>query len=87
VARRGRAWANAGRFSLERMAGTSHSFGPRASCLFAAGAVASKLMRIQLLRRYDPGMFTLQVLRDEFGIASVRGPRGVPNSLSAALNE
>ena len=44
------------------------------------------LMKIRLERRYDPAEFTFDVLRDEYGIFAVRGPRGVPNSLSEALN-
>lgn len=43
------------------------------------------LMRIKLLRRYDPGQFTFDRLKEEYGIYAVRGPRGVPNSLSHAL--
>lgn len=44
------------------------------------------LMKIKLLRRYDPEQFTFDRLRDEYGIYAVRGPRGVPNSLSHELN-
>ncbi|SCW62340.1 Predicted DNA-binding protein, MmcQ/YjbR family [Ruminococcaceae bacterium YRB3002] len=44
------------------------------------------LMRIRLLRRYGRREFTFERLKDEFGIFAVRGPRGVPYSLSAALN-
>ncbi len=44
------------------------------------------LMKIQLLRRYPPDRFTFGVLNDEYGIFAVRGPRGIPDSLSAALN-
>ena len=43
------------------------------------------LMKIQLLKRYDSTQFTFEVLKSEYGIFAVRGPRGVPNSLSAAL--
>ena len=43
------------------------------------------LMKIRLLKRYDPDRFTFEVLKSEYGIFAVRGPRGVPNSLSAAL--
>ena len=43
------------------------------------------LMKIQLLKRYAPEQFTFEVLKSEYGIFAVRGPRGVPNSLSAAL--
>lgn len=43
------------------------------------------LMKIRLLKRYDPDEFTFDVLRSEYGIFAVRGPRGIPNSLSEAL--
>lgn len=43
------------------------------------------LMRIRLLHRYDPEQFPFGRLKEEFGIYAVRGPRGVPNSLSHAL--
>lgn len=43
------------------------------------------VMRIQLEKRYDVGQFPFQALKDEYGIYAVRGPRGIPNSLSAAL--
>ena len=42
------------------------------------------LMRIKLLKRYDPGAFTFEVLK-EHGVYAVRGPRDIPNSLRAAL--
>ncbi len=45
------------------------------------------LMKIKLLKRYKPEKFTFEVLRDEYGIYAIRGPRGIPNSLSAALNK
>ena len=44
------------------------------------------LMRIKLVKRYPPEMFTFTRLGGEYGIYAVRGPRGVPNSLSAALD-
>ena len=46
-----------------------------------------KVMMIRLLRRYDPAAFTRSILYDEYGIYSVRGPRGVPYRLSCALDE
>lgn len=46
----------------------------------------TKLMKIKLQKRYKPDRFTFKVLNDEYGIFAVRGPRGVPNSLSNALN-
>ena len=45
----------------------------------------STVMRIKLLRRYDPQAFPFSRLKEEYGIYAVRGPRGVPNSLSHAL--
>ncbi len=45
------------------------------------------LMKIKLLKRYKPDKFTFDVLKDEYGIFAIRGPRGVTNSLSAALNK
>lgn len=47
----------------------------------------TKLMKIRLLRRYDPAQFTFERLKEEYGIYAVRGPRGVPNSLSHALRK
>ena len=41
-----------------------------------------ELMRIRLLKRYDPKSFTFERLREDHGIFGVRGPRGVPESLS-----
>ena len=43
------------------------------------------LMKIKLQKRYKPDMFTFDRLKSEYGIYAVRGPRGIPNSLSAAL--
>ena len=43
------------------------------------------LMKIKLLKRYKPERFTFDVLKEEYGIYAVRGPRGIPNSLSSAL--
>ena len=45
------------------------------------------LMKIKLLKRYEPDCFTFDVLKSEYGIYAVRGPRGVPNSLSEALEK
>ena len=45
------------------------------------------LMKIKLLRRYDPRQFTFDRLKEDYGIYAVRGPRGVPNSLSHELNK
>ena len=43
------------------------------------------LMKIRLMKRYQPDTFTFDILKEEYGIYAVRGPRGIPNSLSAAL--
>lgn len=43
------------------------------------------IMKIKLLKRYEQDKFTFDVLKEEYGIYAVRGPRGIPNSLSAAL--
>lgn len=45
-----------------------------------------ELMKIKLEKRYAPDRFPFETLRSEFGINAVRGPRGVPNRLLAALN-
>lgn len=47
----------------------------------------TSLMKIRLQKRYGPERFTFKTLNDEFGIFAVRGPRGVPDSLSEALKE
>lgn len=43
------------------------------------------LMKIKLLKRYKRDAFTFEKLKSKYGINAVRGPRGIPNSLSAAL--
>ncbi len=43
------------------------------------------LMKIKLLKGYEPNDFTFELLKEEYGIYAVRGPRGIPNSLSEAL--
>ena len=45
------------------------------------------LMKIRLLKRYGAERFTFERLKDEYGIFAVRGPRGVPHSLSEALKK
>lgn len=45
------------------------------------------LMKIQLEKRYKPDKFTLDILKEQYGIFAVRGPRGIPNSLHAALKK
>lgn len=47
--------------------------------------VLKALMKIRLLKRYDPKAFTFDVLKEDYGIYAVRGPRGVPYSLSQEL--
>lgn len=44
------------------------------------------VMKIKLLQRYEAGRFSFDRLKKEYGIYAVRGPRGVPNSLSHELN-
>lgn len=44
------------------------------------------LMRIKLQKRYRPDQFTFDVLGEKYGIRAVRGPRGIPESLSEPLN-
>lgn len=50
------------------------------------GLTIKKLMKIQLQKRYRADDFTFERLKTEYGIFAVRGPRGVPDSLSRALN-
>ena len=45
------------------------------------------LMKIKLQKRYKPDRFTFEELRKEYGIFAVRGPRGIPCSLSEALKK
>lgn len=42
-------------------------------------------MKIKLLKRYKPDSFTFDVLKEEYGIYAVSGPRGITNSLSEVL--
>ena len=44
------------------------------------------LMIIKLQKRYPPDRFTFTILKEDYGIRAVRGPRGIPYSLSQALN-
>lgn len=43
-------------------------------------------MKIELIKCYDRDAFAFSVLGDEYGIFAIRGPGGVPFSLSEALN-
>lgn len=45
------------------------------------------LMKIRFQKRYNPGNFTFDKLKDEYGIFAIRGPRGIPHSLSEALKK
>ena len=45
----------------------------------------TSLMKIKLQRRYQPDQFSFDRLKEEYAIFAVRGPRGVPHSLSEAL--
>ncbi len=45
------------------------------------------LMKIRLLKKYSGNRFTFDTLKEEYGIYAVRGPRGVPHSLSTALKK
>lgn len=45
------------------------------------------LMKIKLSGRYPAEAFTFEKLKNEYGIFAVRGPRGIPASLSAALKK
>lgn len=50
------------------------------------GLTIRSLMKIRLLKRYDPSRFTFEVLKKHYRIFAVRGPRGIPEELSADLN-
>ena len=43
------------------------------------------LMKIRLEKRYNPSEFTFEVLKDEYGIYAIRGPRGIPEALRLDL--
>ena len=49
------------------------------------GLTIKSLMKIRLLKRYDPKRFTFAVLNEQYRIFTVRGPRGVPEDLSEVL--
>ncbi|MBQ9828409.1 MAG: MmcQ/YjbR family DNA-binding protein, partial [Lachnospiraceae bacterium] len=44
-------------------------------------------MNLKLFKRYEPCRFTFKTLKEEYGIYAVRGPRGIPHSLSVALRK
>ena len=43
------------------------------------------LMKIRLQRKYRPEEFPFALLKEDYGIFAVRGPRGIPRRLSEAL--
>ena len=43
------------------------------------------LMKIKLQKRYEPTRFTFDILKEEYGIYAVRGPRGIPEALRLDL--
>ena len=51
------------------------------------GLTIRKLMKIRLLKRYEPSRFTFEILGREYQIFAVRGPRGIPARLSEALKK
>ena len=51
------------------------------------GLTIKSLMRIRLEARYAPERFTFEKLKTDYGIFAVRGPRGIPFKLSAALKD
>ena len=44
------------------------------------------LMKIRLQKRYETDRFTFDVLKAKYGIYAVRGPRGIPDSLTGVFN-
>ncbi|MCI9418935.1 MAG: MmcQ protein [Eubacterium sp.] len=48
--------------------------------------VICALMKLKLLKRFRPDQFTFQVLKEEYEVSAVRGPKGIPDSLSATLS-
>ncbi len=55
---------------------------------FDGGKVTIReLMKIRLEKRFDEQSFTFETLKNDYGIFAVRGPRGIPHSLSAALKQ
>ena len=49
------------------------------------GLTITALMKIKLLKRYKSDEFPFALLKGEYGIYAVRGPRGIPHSLSEML--
>jgi predicted DNA-binding protein (MmcQ/YjbR family) len=49
------------------------------------GLTIKSLMKIKLIKRYKSDEFPFSLLKEEYGIYAVRGPRGISHSLSEAL--
>ena len=45
------------------------------------------LMKVKLKKRYRKDKFTYEILKEQYGISAIRGPRGIPYSLSEALKK
>lgn len=57
-------------------------------CDYSDGMLTiTALMKIKLQKRYQPIRFPLKKLKEEYGIYGVRGPRGVSDLLSEALEK
>ncbi|MBR0135598.1 MAG: MmcQ/YjbR family DNA-binding protein [Clostridia bacterium] len=50
------------------------------------GLTITAVMRLKLLKRFDPERFTFRILNEVYGVYAVRGPRGIPEPLSRDLN-
>lgn len=50
------------------------------------GLTITQLMKIRLVKRYEENRFSFERLKREYGIYAVRGPRSIPDTLSADLN-
>ena len=49
------------------------------------GLTIKSLMKIKLIKRYKSDEFPFSLLKEEYGVYAVRGPRGISHSLSEAL--
>lgn len=57
-------------------------------CDYKDGNLTIKaLMRIKLQKQFERDRFTFETLKNDYGIYAVRGPRGIPHSLSEALKK
>ena len=45
------------------------------------------LMKIKLIKQYKPDCFSFETLKNEYSILTIRGPIGIPHSLSEALKK